>query len=126
VLDADMQRVVREQRLGYVASVCSTEDEVARRSLEIYGLTRSSAYARSMSDDSSNQHPEPVVVATYPDRGEAEVTRAHLVASGIEAFIVDEVEGGMLPVYGEAGVTVLVQAQDADRARQVLGSTDPS
>ena len=75
-----------------------------------------------MTDDDSAQHPEPVVVATYPDRGEAEVTRAHLAANGIEAIIVDEVEGGMLPVDGEAGVTVLVPAQDEAAARLVLGS----
>jgi hypothetical protein len=74
-----------------------------------------------MTNDSSDQHPEPVVVATFPDRGEAEVTRAHLVANGIEAFIVDEVAGGMLPVEGEAGVSVLVQGQDAEAAREVLG-----
>ena len=75
-----------------------------------------------MTDDSSDQHPEPVVVATFPDRGEAEVTKAHLASRGIEAFIVDEVEGGMLPVEGESEVTVLVHAQDAESARQVLGS----
>lgn len=75
-----------------------------------------------MTDDSSEQHPEPVVVATYPDRGEAEVTKAHLAASGIEAVIVDEVEGGMLPVEGEAGVTVLVPAQDAELARRLLSA----
>jgi hypothetical protein len=75
-----------------------------------------------MADDDSAQHPEPVVVATYPDRGEAEVTRAHLAANGIEAIIVDEVEGGMLPVDGEAGVTVLVPAQDEAAARLVVGS----
>lgn len=83
-------------------------------------------YARSMTDDSPDQHAEPVVVATYPDRGEAEVTRAHLAAMGIEAFIVDEVEGGMLPVDGEQGVTVLVHARDAEAARQVLAPGNPS
>lgn len=72
-----------------------------------------------MSEESS-QHPEPVAVAVYPARGEAEVTKAHLAANGIEAFIVDEVEGGTLFVDGEAGVTVLVQAADAPAARQVL------
>jgi len=72
-----------------------------------------------MTDDSS-VHPEPVVVASYPDRGEAEVTKAHLAANGIEAFIVDEIEGGMLPVEGESGVSVLVHAADAESARQVL------
>ena len=82
-------------------------------------------YARSMTDASPDQHPEPVVVATYLDRGEAEVTRAHLAANDIEAFIVDEVEGGMLPVEGEAGVTVLVAAQDAQQARVVLASDNP-
>jgi Putative prokaryotic signal transducing protein len=75
-----------------------------------------------MTDESSDQHAEPVVVATYPDLGEAEVTKAHLAANGIEAFIVDEIEGGMLPVDGESGVTVLVQAQDAELARQVLAT----
>ncbi len=60
------------------------------------------------------------MVATYPDRGEAEVTRAHLAASGIDAIIVDEVEGGMLPVEGEASVSVLVPAQDAELAQQLL------
>ena len=78
-----------------------------------------------MTTDSPDDHLEPVVVATFPDRGEAEVTRAHLASNGIEAFIVDEVEGGMLPVEGEAGVTVLVHGQDADAARQVLASDNP-
>lgn len=73
-----------------------------------------------MSDDSSDQHPEPVVVATFPDRGEAEVSKAHLAANGIEAFIVDEVAGGLVPVNTEAGVAVVVQAGDAELARRVL------
>lgn len=78
-----------------------------------------------MTDDPSDQHPEPVVVATYRDRGEAEVTRAHLVANGIEAMIVDEVGGGTVPVEGEPGVAVLVPAQDAELARRVLAPDDP-
>jgi hypothetical protein len=77
-----------------------------------------------MTEDSTDQHPEPVVVATYVDRGEAEVSKAHLASEGIEAFIIDEVEGGLLPVDGESGVTVLVQAPDADRAREVLAPAD--
>jgi hypothetical protein len=79
-----------------------------------------------MTVDASDPHPEPIVVATYPDRGEAEVTRAHLVANGIDAVVVDEVQGGMLPVEGETGVTVLVPAQDAAAARVVLGIENPS
>jgi hypothetical protein len=74
-----------------------------------------------MTEDSTDQHPEPVVVATHVDLGEAEVTKAHLSSEGIEAFIIDEVEGGLLNVEGESGVRVLVQARDAERAREVLG-----
>ena len=73
-----------------------------------------------MSD--SELHPEPIVVASYADRGEAEVTKAHLVSNGIAAEIVDEVEGGTVPVDGETGVRVLVPGTDADIALQVLGS----
>ena len=70
--------------------------------------------------DASELHSEPVVVATHTDRGEAEVTVAHLRANGIEAQIVDAVEGGTVPVDGEAGVAVMVPATDAELARQVL------
>lgn len=73
-----------------------------------------------MSD--SEQHPEPIVVASYAYRGEAEVTKAHLADNGIHAEIVDEVEGGTVPVDGEFGVRVLVPAADAETARQVLDS----
>ncbi len=79
-----------------------------------------------MTDDSLDPHPEPVAVASYPDRGEAEVTKAHLAAMGIEAFIIDELEGGTLPVEGESDVTVFVHAQDAKAAREVLAPGNPS
>lgn len=83
-----------------------------------------------MSDDTRldtptdpDEHGEPVVVAVHTDRGEAEVTRAHLAGEGIVAEIVDDIEGGALPVDGEPGVAVAVRAVDADRARLVLGTT---
>ncbi len=77
-------------------------------------------YRRGMSD--SELHPEPIAVASYADRGEAEVTRAHLADNGIHAEIVDEVEGGTVPVDGEVRVRVLVPAADAEIARRVLDS----
>lgn len=67
-----------------------------------------------------DEHAEPVVVATHGDRGEAEVTKAHLTDNGIAAEIVDEVEGGTLPVDGEPGVRVVVPARDAEVARSIL------
>lgn len=77
-----------------------------------------------MSSDAEPTHREPVVVASFLDRGEAEVSLAHLRSDGIEGFIVDEVEGGMLPVDGEDGVRVLVDADDAERAIALLGPAD--
>ncbi len=76
-----------------------------------------------MTDESSETHPEPVVVAAYPDRGEAEVTVAHLLANGIEAFIVDQVEGGTVPIDDEI-VAVSVRAKDAELAQQVLAPNE--
>jgi hypothetical protein len=70
--------------------------------------------------ESPDSHAEPVAVAVHPDRGEAEVTVAHLAANGIEAFIVDQVEGGVIPMEGEWGVAVVVKAVDAELAREVL------
>lgn len=64
---------------------------------------------------------DPVVVALHADRGEAEVSLAHLASAGIEGQIIDEVEGGTVPVSGAHGVAVAVPARHADRARTVLG-----
>jgi hypothetical protein len=71
-------------------------------------------------EESPGAHGEPVAVAVHPERGEAEVTVAHLGANGIDAFIVDQIEGGAVPIEGEWGVAVVVKAVDADLARQVL------
>lgn len=74
-------------------------------------------------EDSPDEHAEPVAVAVHHDPGEAEVTVAHLAANGIEAFIVDQVEGSLVPIEGEWGVAVVVKAVDADLARDVLASS---
>lgn len=75
---------------------------------------------RSMSDESTADHAEPVVVAGYPDRAEAEVTKAHLRASGIESFVLDGI-GDTLPVGFEGNVYIAVHPPDAEAARQLLG-----
>ena len=72
-----------------------------------------------MSADSTDHRP-PVVIGTYADTSEAEITRAHLRANGIESAIVDDVEGGVLPVDTQGGVMVAVHAADEARARAVL------
>jgi Putative prokaryotic signal transducing protein len=75
-----------------------------------------------MTEETPDNHAEPVAVAVHPDRGEAEVTVAHLAANGIEAFIVDQIEGGVIPMEGEWGVAVVVKAVDAELAREVLAT----
>ncbi|MET0143551.1 MAG: DUF2007 domain-containing protein [Ilumatobacteraceae bacterium] len=71
----------------------------------------------------NDEHPEPVAIAAYETEGEAEVAQAKLRAYGIESAVVDEVEGGMVPVEGEAGVVIAVPAADATDARTIL--TEP-
>ena len=71
-----------------------------------------------MNDDAA--HPEPVAVATYASSGEAEVGEAKLRAFGIFAVVDDQVEGGVLPVEGEPSVSLMVQAGDAEQAREIL------
>lgn len=65
-------------------------------------------------------HRPPIVVARHPERGEAEVTRARLVAAGLDAQVIDDVEGGTMPVDGEPGVAVAVPADQAAAARALL------
>lgn len=77
-----------------------------------------------MSDASGSEiadpHAEPEIVATHAHRDEAEVSKAHLAANGIDSEIIDGVEGGILPVDGQVGVVVMVPADQAEAARAVL------
>ena len=69
-------------------------------------------------------HREPVVVASYRDRGEAEISLAHLRGEGIDASILDEIEGGTILVDGEGGVRIVVHAEDAEVATALLAPMD--
>jgi len=69
-------------------------------------------------------HRAPVVVATYVDRGEAEIAQAKLRAFGIESAILDQAEGGTIPtVELPVGIGVEVKATDADDAFRILSDT---
>ncbi len=78
------------------------------------------SYTSSMSSD---EHSEPVAVASYATEGEAEVAQAKLRAFGIESALDDQIEGGTVRVDGEPGVIVQVPARDAEDARRVLDTT---
>ena len=69
---------------------------------------------------SSDDHSEPVAVASYATEGEAEVAQAKLRAFGIESALDDQIEGGTIRVEGEPGVIVQVPADAAEDARRIL------
>ena len=76
-------------------------------------------------DSDGDDHSEPVPVASYATEGEAEVAQAKLRAFGIEAAFDDMIEGGTIPVEGEARVIVAVRAADAADARRILAEGVP-
>jgi len=81
-------------------------------------------YGAGMSDSPPVDHREPVVVATYLDLGEAEIAQAKLRAFGIEAEILDQAEGGVIPTIElPVGIGVSVRAVDADDAFRILSDT---
>ena len=77
-----------------------------------------------VTDPSAEDHPEPIVVATYSTLGEAEVAEAKLRAFGIDSALDDQIEGGTVPVDDEPVIVVRVRAVDATDARQILTDTD--
>jgi hypothetical protein len=85
------------------------------------------AVARALTamNASDESHSEPAVVASFSHRGEAEVVAAKLLGAGLDAVIVDDTEGGAIPIDGDAGVVVAVPAQEAEAARAVLADALP-
>jgi hypothetical protein len=66
---------------------------------------------------------ELVTVATFPDVAEAELAKERLESEGINAFVPDALAGGVMPYLAQStGVRVQVKADDAERAREVLGT----
>lgn len=77
-----------------------------------------------MSNTDTDDHSEPIAVASFATAGEAEVAKAKLGAYGIEAALDDQIEGGTVVVDGEPGVIVEVKAADAEDARRLLNDDD--
>ena len=65
-----------------------------------------------------------VSIATFPDVPEAKLAKERLELEGIPAFVFSENTAGILPFLnsGTGGIRVQVGADDADRAREILGS----
>ena len=79
-----------------------------------------------MSADDNTEHAEPATVGSFATQGEAEVAQAKLSGYGIASVVVDVLEGGAIPVEGEAGVALQVRASDARDAATILAESSPA
>ena len=66
------------------------------------------------------ENTELIVVGDYQDKLEAELARGALQAAGIDSMISADDAGGTEPGLWMGGVRLLVRAEDAKRAAQVL------
>jgi hypothetical protein len=64
-----------------------------------------------------------VTVATFSDVPAAQLAKERLESEGIEAFVPDALGGGVMPFLAQSGgVRVQVKAEDAEKAKEILGS----
>ena len=66
------------------------------------------------------EHPDLAVVASFVDVFAAETAVGALRAAGIEAITRRDDSGGQRPQLWLSGVEVMVRAEDAARAREIL------
>jgi hypothetical protein len=71
-----------------------------------------------MSDDAL------VVVGTFLNHVEADMARGALEAADIESMISADDAGGLRPHLWMGGIRLLVRAEDAERAAEILGQTE--
>jgi hypothetical protein len=66
-----------------------------------------------------------VVVRRFMTESEADLARAILAANGIEAFLLRDDAGGMLPAMSlMSEIRVVVAPEDAEAAREILEAGD--
>ncbi len=74
-----------------------------------------------MNMDRQSTGQEQVVIERFENEVDAEIAKAHLESEGIDASIVKDDAGGMLPsLQQSAGVRLLVDAGRAIRAKEIL------
>jgi hypothetical protein len=64
---------------------------------------------------------ELVVVGTFLNKMEAEMAQGALEAADIDSMVSADDAGGLRPSLWMGGVRLLVRAEDAERARKILG-----
>jgi len=68
--------------------------------------------------------PELVVVRTFGNRIDAELAHSALSAADIQSTILDDDAGGTQPELWLRGVSLMVRAEDVERAEEILGQAD--
>jgi putative signal transducing protein len=68
--------------------------------------------------------PELVVVRTFGNRIDAELAHSALSAADIQSTILDDDAGGTQPELWLRGVSLMVRAEDVERAEEILGLAD--
>lgn len=66
-------------------------------------------------------HPDLVVVRTFLNNFDAELAKSALEAAQIDSMIRADDMGGMRPSLWVSGVELVVRADDAERANEILG-----
>jgi len=65
-----------------------------------------------------------IVVGTFLNQIDADVAKGALDAAGIESIISADDAGGQRPHLWMGGIRLLVRAEDAEEATEILGASD--
>ena len=68
------------------------------------------------------QRSDLIVLQTFPNRIEAELAESTLRGAEIDAMVSGDDAGGVEPGLWTRGIRLLVWREDADQAREVLGT----
>ena len=70
---------------------------------------------------SETDHPQLVVVRTYPSHVDADLARTALEAAGIDSMVESDDQGGQSPGLAfTRGIALLVKSEDLDAADEIL------
>jgi len=74
---------------------------------------------------SETEHPQLVVVRTYPSHVEADLARTALEAAGIDSMFGSDDQGGQSPGLAfTRGIALLVRSEDVEDADEILSVDD--
>jgi len=71
-----------------------------------------------------SDHAELVVIRTFLSKGEAQIAQGALEAADVDSMVSADDAGGIRPSLWMGSVKLLVRAEDAERAAEILGPAD--